>query len=413
MAEADRPPAAPRPFVGPDRVLAGRGTVARLGGELLAAGVLPTAGPALIVGDAAVLELGLADSALTSLREAGFDVETGPGVSREPTPETIEGLVAAARGARVSAVVGIGGGSAIDAAKLTAAALTNGLALTDGMAPTVQLAPIPALVAVPTTAGTGAETTSVAMLWHDGRKRIFVHQRLVPRQAILDPQLLAKAPAGVIAASGMDAISHATESLLSSFRSPLSEARSLSALRRMAQALPAAHAGESDGHEAMLLGAFEAGLGLNASVVVGHSIAYAIASRSGLSHGVTCAMALPYCLAYCRSGAEQAIAEIATWVGLDQDAGAVLDWVVELNAALGIPASLHDVDIGRDALPSMAHEVIELYPRPNNPVPLALEPLQRLLEDFHAGDARAAWGRAVDGGRRARERAAAGDGALS
>lgn len=406
MAEATRTPVAPRPFVSPDRVLAGPRTAARLGEELLAAGVAPADGPALLVGDAAVLELGLANSALAALSDAGFDVETGPGVAREPTPQTIESLLAATRGARVSAVVGIGGGSAIDAAKLAAAALTNAVALTEGMAPTLELAPIPPLVAVPTTAGTGAETTSVAMLWHEGRKRIFVHQRLVPRQAILDPELLAKAPAGVIAASGMDAISHAIESLLSSFRSPLSEARSLSALQRMARALPAAYAGESYGHEGTLLGAFEAGLGLNASVVVGHSIAYAIASRTGLSHGVTCAMALPYCLAYCRPGAEEAIAEIATWIGLEPKACAVLDWVVQLNAALEIPASLQEVGVGRDALPAIAEEIIELYPRPNNPIPLERDSLQTLLDDFHAGNARAAWERT--GGREGRSRSAGG-----
>jgi alcohol dehydrogenase class IV len=230
------------------------------------------------------------------------------------------------------------------------------------------------------------------MLWHQGQKRIFVHDRLVPRLAILDPSLLAGAPPSVTAASGLDAISHAIESLLSTFRTPLTEARAESALRRLAGALPNAYAGGDPAASAQtLLGAYEAGLGLNASVVVGHSIAYAIAARSGLPHGVTCAMALPYCLAYCRSASEDAIAEIGASVGIDRDASAVFDWTNGLNASLGIPASLAEVGIGRDEIPAMAREVAEQYPRVNNPLPIGVESLESLLDEFHAGRVTAAW----------------------
>jgi alcohol dehydrogenase class IV len=141
----------------------------------------------------------------------------------------------------------------------------------------------------------------------------------------------------------------------------------------------------------MLYGAHEAGLALNASVVVGHSLAYAVAARTGLSHGVTCAMALPYCLAYSRPAAEQRIAELARQAEVGDDATALFDWFLDLAGSLGVESSLEAVGIDAGDLHMLAAEVIERYARPNSPVPLALEPLEALLHHFHAGDARGAW----------------------
>lgn len=381
-----------RPFVGPGRVLHGADASASIGAELLAVGARAETGSVVVVADAALIELDLVAPVVGSLRDAGFDVRVGPGVAREPTPETVEALLAAAEGQPITAVVGVGGGSAVDASKLVAAAATNTLALTVGLPATETLAAVPVLAAIPTTAGTGAEATAVAMLWHEGRKRIFVNERLVPRHATLDPALMRALPPAVMAASGLDAISHAVESLLSTFRTPMSVAAAESALRRLAAALPTAYSAPDDQSRGdMLLGAHEAGLALNASVVSGHSIAYAIASRAGLSHGVTCAMALPFCLAYSRGAAEATIAEIGPLVGTDATADATLAWSTALTASLDMPASLAAVGIGRDDLPAMAREIAELYPRPNSPAPLQPEPLERLLEHFHDGDVDAAW----------------------
>jgi alcohol dehydrogenase class IV len=381
-----------RPFVSPGRVLHGLGTARYIGAELRAVGTQPDVGVVLVVADAVLVELGLIDSIVASLRDAGFDPRVGPAVAREPTPETVESLLAAADGGTVAAVVGVGGGSAIDASKLVAAAATNALELTVGLPATTVLRDGPVLAAIPTTAGTGAEATAVAMLWHEGRKRIFVNERLVPRHATLDPALMRALPGSVMAASGLDAVSHAIESLLSSFRTPLTIASATSALRRLAAALPVAFAEpDDDTRSEMLLGAHEAGLALNASVVSGHSIAYAIASRAGLSHGVTCAMALPYCLAYTRAAATEIIADIGAIVDGDRAPDATLSWSTGLAASLGMPASLREVGIALDDVPCMASEIADLYPRPNSPAPLQSKPLERLLTHFHAGDIAAAW----------------------
>lgn len=381
-----------RPFVAPSRVVAGTGAAAQIGSELRALTNVQDPGLVVVVGDAAVLELGPADALTASLELANFDVEIVAAVAHEPTPDTVVQALSCTGGRPVSAVVAVGGGSAIDTAKLVAVSLTNPIALTEGLAATTALAPVPPLIAVPTTAGTGAEATAVAMLWDSGEKRIFVHSRLVPVLAILDPTLAASAPPSVIAASGLDAISHAIEAYVSTFRMPITADQSTSALRRLAPAIRVAHDSDDPvAHLEMLVGAYEAGLALNASVVLGHSLAYTIAARTQLPHGVTCAMTLPYCLAYCRPAADDSIASLGPSLGLDPVADEVIDWILDLTADLGIPGSLAEVGLTARDLPEMARECIERYPRPNNPVPITAAALMPLLDRFQAGGARSAW----------------------
>src|ERR1700733_11598312 len=387
-----------RPFVGPGRVLYGVGSAESLGTELTAIGGRPAAGGVMVVADAALLALGLVTPIVASLEAQGFTVRVGRGVTAEPGPDTITGLVDIVGDDAVGAVVGIGSGSALDAAKLVAAATTNELELTVGLPATAWLDEGPLLLAIPTTAGTGAEATAVAMLWHEQRKRIFVNERLVPRHATLDPALTRgrAPPPPAPPASGLDAISHAIESLLSTFRTPMTVAAAERAVARLAGALPKAYTDpDDDARGAMLLGAHEAGLALNASVVSGHSIAYALSSHAGLPHGVTCAMALPYCLAFSREAAEEEIAAIGPLVGVKADASATLRWLTALTAQLNLPSSLEAVVISSGDLPALAAEIAESYPRANSPVPLTKESLERLLRHFHPGDIEGAWAAAA------------------
>jgi alcohol dehydrogenase class IV len=379
-------------FLGPASVIAGHGAIGSVARELATAGVRPSGGDVLLVADAAVLELGLAQPVVAALRHAGFQVDQRPGVTGEPTPATISGLLPSDPERSVAGVLAIGGGSTLDAAKLVATATCNELTLSAGLSPTTDLAPSPVVIAAPTTAGTGAEATAVAMLWHEGAKRMFVHPQLVPRIAILDPNLLADLPAPVTAAGGLDAISHAVESLLSTFRTPLTEAAAWTALGHLAPSVLAAYrTGAPAARMSTLLGAYQAGLALNASVVLGHSLAYVVAGQAGLPHGVTCAMALPYCLAHCRSERLDAIEDAAEIVTGERRAARLLEWLVAANQELGIPASLQDAGIDAAMLPAMAAECVERYPRPNHPTPLDVEDIERLLQHFHRGDAFGAW----------------------
>jgi alcohol dehydrogenase class IV len=381
-----------RPFVSPARVLSGPGSTSAVGAELAAAGIRPEHGTLLLVADAAVLDFGLAEAALLSLAEAGFSVDVRPAITGEPTPEMVRELAPSDGAKPVAAVVAIGGGSALDAAKLAALSITNELDLTKGLQASAAVNPGASVLAVPTTAGTGAEATAVAMLWHNGGKKMFVHSQLVPKLAVLDPNLLSRLPASVTAAGGLDAISHAVESLLSTFRTPLSERAALSALVLLADSVPEAFTtGAPSARYATLVGAYQAGLALNASVVLGHSLAYVVAGRANLSHGVSCAMALPYAVAHCRSAREAEIAEIAGIVCGETNADLLVPWLVHANDLMGIPASLSAVGIGQDSLTSMAEECLTSYPRPNHPVPIEPESLEHVLAHFLDGDAIGAW----------------------
>jgi alcohol dehydrogenase class IV len=384
-----------RPFVGPGRVLAGAGAVAGVGSELHAGGADPKQGAVAVVADRAVLELRLVDPVRASIEAAGFDVELSAPVDGEPTADSVSALLASISGGPFAAVVAVGGGSALDVGKLLSLSLENDLDLSAGLAVAAEVVPGPPVLAIPTTAGTGAEATAVAMLWHAGLKRMFVHAQLVPRMAVLDAELVSGLPPAITAASGMDAISHAVESLLSTFRTPLTEAAAGHALAALARSLPSAYreAGADERFDT-LVGAYQAGLALNAQVVLGHSIAYAIGARTGLPHGLTCAMALPYCLAHSRPAAEPQIAKMAELVCGTSDPRDFLRWVVGMNETMSIPASLAEVGIEADALPAMAQEVLERYPRPNHPVEIELQALEQLLARFLRGELDDAWAEA-------------------
>lgn len=385
-----------RPFVSPARMSCGLGSSAAVAEELFAAGVEPADGPVLLVADSVVLELELAAGAIAALESEGFEVDIRPGVSAEPSADTVRALLAT-EAERVAAVVAIGGGSALDAAKLVALGARQEIDLTSGLTAATRARPAAPLLALPTTAGTGAEATAVAMLWQGNRKLMFVHGALVPRGVLLDPALLSSLPPAVTASSGLDAISHAVESLLSTFRGPLSEAAAKSALGLLGGSLATAYdAPTAEAREATLLGAYEAGLALNASVVLGHSLAYVIAAEAGLPHGVSCAMALPYCLAHARPMREETIAEAAAIVIGDAEAQPkdLIHWLQDANARMGIPASLEAVGIERSRLRELATICAERYPRPNHPVPIEVDGLESLLDDFMVGDALGSWSRA-------------------
>lgn len=380
-----------RPFVGPSRLLAGPGSSAGCAAELRALGVLPEHGSVLLVADSAVLDLRLHRAVASSLEDAGFRVLVAPGVAAEPTPDIVRSLLPGGAGS-IAAVVAVGGGSALDAAKLVSVALANSLDLTAGLSPTADIVPGPPMIALPTTAGTGAEVTAVAMLWHASGKRMFVHPHLVPRVVLLDPELLLGLPPAVTASGGFDAIGHAAESLLSTFRTPVTISAAREALSLLSRSLPGAYEhGDLESRYGTALGAYHAGLALNASVVLGHSLAYTIASRTGLPHGVTVAMALPYCLAHARAACEDQLADMAEIVCGEPDPELFVRWIVEQSGRMGIPTSLAELGVAYDALPAMAADCVESYPRPNHPVVIDRAGILALLERMYSGEPFEAW----------------------
>lgn len=380
-------------FLAPQCVLNGDGASRKTGDTLRALGVGP--GRALVVCDRMVFDAGAATPLVDGLRSAGFEPEIYAEVTREPTLHDATAAANRARALRPVTVVGIGGGSAMDLAKVVALLMTNDGPIESHIGVDLPEKPPVPFALVPTTAGTGAETTRISMLAADTGKRIVSHRTLVPLVAVLDVDLVMKLPPPVTSATGMDALTHATESFLSTTSSVLSTSMSLRAAQLLSRWLPVAHT-EPDNREARratLYGAFMAGLSLNAGVVLGHSMAYTVANRAHASHGITTAMALPFCLAYNASadieGADQ-LADAITG-GRHCDVRSVAEALLELNARLGMPSSPGAVGIAATEAEAMAQECVAKYPRPTNPVPMAEARLVALYQAWFAGDLAAAW----------------------
>ncbi len=380
-------------YLGPARLYFGDGAAAKLHEVLRDCGVNGgvSGGRVLMVADRDVVRLELSEVPKASLTANGFEVDTFSDVVGEPELTVVQSLIERVRAAPYTAVVGLGGGSAMDMAKLAAALATNAGEVGDFIgAVRFERVPLP-LVLLPTTAGTGAEATRVSMLSVGGQKAIIVSPQLVPAAAVLDPNLTLSLPPSVTASTGIDALSHALEALMSKNSTPFTDAAALSAVSVIARWLPVAYQEPSnlEARRAMLFAAYQAGLSLNAGVVLGHSVAYTIANRAGLPHGVTCAVALPYCAAYnarAVNGQMERVAELLPQGARAENASDVVHWLASLNEALGIPASLQEVGVERRDLPAMVDECLSRYPRPNNPVPVEREGLLELYEHLFAGD---------------------------
>lgn len=371
--------------VAPRRLVTGDRALERLGPALTELSV--PSGPVLLVADSALRDIGVTGAAEDALRSAGFEPAGVAEATAEPDLAAAERIGAAARARSYVAVVGVGGGSAMDPTKLAAALATNEGSAADYVLGVRRFERVPLPFAlVPTTAGTGAEASRNAIVTHDGRKRVVSDPLLLPALAVLDPLLTVSCPPETTAASGLDALAHAVEAVLSTWATPFTTLNALAAVRTIAGWLRAAVDDGSDlpARRAMLSAAYLAGFGLNASTLLGHSLAYTIAARTHLPHGVTTAMALPYCVAHVASSAAPQVRLLAREAGTEEASFPL--WLRDLACDLGIPGSLADVGIGVGDLPDMVEECLVHYARPNSPRPFERGHLLVLCERFLEGD---------------------------
>lgn len=373
---------------GPRQLMMGDGAAGQV--EQLLKGWKIEGGDVLLVADKEVVKLGLDRKVAAPLEAAGYAVAVFDGIVGEPTLEIAEALAGFARQKPFKAVVGMGGGSSLDMSKLAAAFATNPEGVTEHLgATTFATAPLP-LINVPTTAGTGAEATAVSMLSVQGRKAVVLGPQLVPLATVLDAELTKTLPPKITAATGMDALSHALEGFMSINASPFTDTQATTCMSIVARWLKPAYEDGSnmEARRAMIYGAYIGGLTLNAGVVLGHSVAYTIANRCHLPHGVSCAMALPYTIAYNLKAIPERISQAADLVlgkhGSKPEE--LVTWVDELIVALRLPRSLQEVDISETDVPAMIAECVERYPRPTNPAPIDADRLKVLYETMVTGD---------------------------
>jgi alcohol dehydrogenase class IV len=361
------------------RLVAGPGSAARLAEHL-------PAGPVLFVTDAALLGLGLPRAALAALRKAGHDIVIFDAVEADPSAATVLACAEAGRAGGCTAVVGFGGGSPMDVAKLAAYLIGSGDSLDAiygvGLATGARLP----LLLVPTTAGTGSEATPISIVTvGDSEKKGVVSAPLIADLAILDAALTTGLPRHVTAATGIDAMVHAIEAYTSArLKNPVSDALAREALRLLAANLPRAcdAPDDADARAAMLLGSHLAGVAFaNAPVGGVHALAYPLGGHFHVPHGHSNALMLRQVLRHNLSGASALYAELGMVIGAPGGAEGFIDALEAMMLATGLPLQLKTLGISHNQLPMLASDAMKQQRLLiNNPVPISEEDALRLYE---------------------------------
>jgi alcohol dehydrogenase class IV len=377
-----------RPFIfhpGP-RIAAGEALHERL------TDLLPE-GPCLFVTDQGVRSLGLADAFCGALEESGRLVTVFDRVEADPSKETLLAAVRTGQLAAATSVVGFGGGSPMDVAKLAAYLLGSGDELDTIWGVDVAKGERLPLVLVPTTAGTGSEATPISVITCEGGVKLAVNARpLTADWALLDPGLTIGLPGHVTAATGIDAMVHAIEAYTSArLKNPLSDALAREALKLLSANLLTAcrQPGDLEARSAMLLGAHLAGIAfLNAPVGGVHALAYPLGGLFHLPHGLTNALMLRPVLDHNAEAARELYAELAPILdpasevlGTQARARGFIDQICQLAAETGVSLRLRDHGIGEDALDTLASEAMkQTRLLVNNPCPIKEADARRLYE---------------------------------
>ena len=342
---------------------------ARRLGEIAAARL---GGVVLFVTDPGLRRLGLCDAAIAALQQAGTRVEVFDAVEADPSLATLTKAVELGRTAGATGIVGFGGGSSLDVAKLAALLLGSGEDIDAAWGVGNARGPRLPLVLLPTTAGTGSEVTPVSIITvGDNEKRGVSSPILLPDIAILDAELTLGLPPAITAATGLDAMVHAIEAYASknANNNPLSRLLARQALRLLAANIETVIAKGDDiaARGNMLLGAMLAGQAFaNSPVAAVHALAYPIGGRFHVPHGLSNALVLPHVLRFNAPEAAALYAEIAPdafpHLAAEQDPGIrcarFIEELAALSARIGLEQRLRDVGIPQDALPSMATDAM-------------------------------------------------------
>ncbi len=306
----------------------------------------------LIVSDKPLVGLGIVAMAGDVLAAEGVEVVIYDSVLPDPTFEVAAAGLSLQQQHRCDGVLAIGGGSAIDTAKTIAAAATNGA---DVKAMVgffkAKVLPLP-LFAIPTTSGTGSEVTFGAVISdaQTHEKHIVGDPKIVPRAVALDPALITGLPAPITAATGMDALTHAIETYVSTWAAPQHDAYAIMAVKMIFSSLPIAYANGADlqAREQMSIAAYYAGLAINGAAVGNvHAIAHQLGAWYGTPHGLANALVMPRVLWFSKDAMSPRLAELADLLALGKTSDSVnvkaanfIKAVEDLNQTLGIGSKL-------------------------------------------------------------------------
>jgi len=323
----------------------------------------------LIVTDPGVLSAGLLNKALPQFKELNLPVQIFSDVQADPPVSVIEGAIKAGQACKADFIIGFGGGSSMDVAKLVALLAPGKEKLVDVYGVGMAKGPRLPLILVPTTAGTGSEVTTISIVTvSESEKKGVVSPQLLPDIALLDAELTLGLPAHVTAATGIDAMVHAIEAFTTKrLKNPVSDCLAKEALRLLAANLHKAVRSGSDivARENMLLGACLAGMAFTNAPVAGvHALAYPIGARFHVPHGLSNSLMLGPVMRFNLDVAHAMYAELGHIIkpGLQgstkEQAAQLSDYLGSLAGELGLPQRLLEVGITENDIDQLATDAM-------------------------------------------------------
>ncbi len=334
---------------------------------------------ALVVSDPGIVAAGHTQHGLDSLRAAGIDAKLFDGVHENPTTENVEAGTALARRYEPELIVGLGGGSSMDCAKGINFIYSNGGRMHDYWGVGKATHPMLPMIAVPTTAGTGSETQSFALI-SDAKthaKMACGDKKASFRIALLDPVLTVSQPPNVTALTGIDALAHALETYVTKVRNPVSLAFSREAWLLLGENFGRVMADPKDlgARSGMQLGACFAGLAIENSMLgATHALANPLTTRYAIVHGQAIGMMLPHVIRFNGQEYEHWYSDLLEGTGgangfPDPDSGfeGLADFVVELARQAGLPVRLSDCGVEEAKLAELAAEAAKQWTGSFNP----------------------------------------------
>ncbi len=373
----------------PGRLVVGPGCARTAGAELKKLG----GSKVLIVTDKGVEGAGVLTGIIESLQAAGVGYTIYSDVEPNPSIKCVLAAAAMYKAEGCDCLLGIGGGSSMDTAKVAGAVLNNpgmDVRAMEGVGKFPNR--IPPMLAIPTTCGTGAEVTPTGVITDSETHYKFpvMHSYLYPAVSLIDGSLLTKLPGKVVASTGMDAFCHAAESYTNLNTNPISDALDLKAMSMISDWLRPAVANQNlEAMSNMVLASTIAGMGFaNTRVTIVHSMSHPVSGFHGVPHGVANAVLLPYVMDFNLIGNPQRFADIAEAMGEDtmglttmEAARLAPKAVRELSKDVGIPETFKELGVTHEHLDAMIEDTFKSGNIAINPVKVTREVVERIYRE--------------------------------
>lgn len=376
-----------------EHIVAGPNSIQKLGEHLHLIGT--NVQSALIITQPSIKGLGFIDEIISQLSSQDIKTDISTNILPEPTVENIEEVFASIANKHYDVLIGIGGGSVLDATKILAVLKTNDNVVTELLGTDLVRKPGIPTILIPTTSGTGAEVTpnAIVTLPDEELKVGIVSKYLLPKVVFIDPILTLGLPKPITAATGMDAFTHSLESFISNKANPISDMFALESIRLISSSIVEAYQNGSsvDAREKMLLGSMYGGMALtSAGTAAVHALAYPLGGKFKIAHGVANSMLLPHVMKFNMDAITNRLFQVAEPMGIDvqgyseaEVAEKVVERIVEWTNILEIPQNLKEYGVNEEDLPKLAvsaSQVTRLLN--NNPKELSLEDMEAIYRQL-------------------------------